>query len=432
MTPICAQTKSASAEGCEQFHIVNPPKQDGGTFYRAKTGDGDESVRKGYLRRGMIIRLIKKDGDVVEEFMKDQEVDKEFKYVKFIAPDGSTGFIRSSFVAPLNKIYPNQSKHIECTPEFFLVLPINPTKEVSLNNRPKSLQEALRKVHRFSRSEGDLVVSRGEKEKIIYREGGEETRQEFIDAIFVQDQVDAWRPRSVIIPASGEGKLFELIPLGPMSFTPVLQNDEKALMDKVKSFVKRLNLKEQMENDILRVFNKSCAEDVTIEGELGVGTPSWFGIKASISGKIVRKFPAQRRYDLNRYDNVVKDGVVEIDRVIRCQDETNKDWYISWIYVTSSNTDMEPITIAQEALPERVTQYFTTPDANLVSKRGRLALLALLSRDRLPSSDYFSAFAVLGDYLEQTYLKDLNLDRFAKMRLKSLLIRILADPNPTF
>ena len=217
-----------------------------------------------------------------------------------------------------------------------------------------------------------------------------------------------------------------------MSFTPVLLNDEKGLVDKVKSFAKRLNLNEQMENDILKVFNMSCAEDVTIEGELGVGTPSWFGIKASISGKIVRKFPAKRRYDLNRYDNIVKDGVVEIDRVIRCQDETNKDWYISWIYVTSSNTDFEPITIAQEALPEKVKQYFTTPDANLVSKKGRLALLALLSRGNLPSSDYFSAFAVLGDYLEQTYLKDLNLNRFAKMRLKSLLIRILVDPNPTF
>ena len=114
MTHICALTKLASAESCGQLQIVNPPKQDGGSFYRVKTGNGDESDRKGYLKRGMVVRLIMKNGDVVEEFMKDQEADKEFKYVRFIAPDGSMGLIRSSFVASLNKIYPNRYKSLLC------------------------------------------------------------------------------------------------------------------------------------------------------------------------------------------------------------------------------------------------------------------------------------------------------------------------------
>jgi hypothetical protein len=428
---ICELDAVATTESCGQLYIVNPPKSDGGTFYRNKTDDGIASVRKGYLPRGMVVKLVKQNGDVVEEFMKDEEAEEEFKYKRFVATDGSSGFIRSTFVKPLNELYPNQSKHVDCSSEFLLVLPISPTKEVFLYSRPKSPQEGIRKVHRFSRSESDLVVSRGEEQKIVYTKDGEQTRQAFFDAIFVQDQVDAWRPRSVIIPAAGIGKLYELIPLKTEDLTPVRHNQKTGLEAKIKAFAQRFKLKKNVE-DLLGVFKKSCANEVVIEGELGVGTPSWFGTSASLSGKVIWKFPAGERYDLNRYENVLEQSTVEVDRLIHCQKDTHRDWYISRIHVSSPQAEFKSISIAQKPLLQKVNQYFTTPDANLVSSTERLAMLALRPKNELPSEEFFSAFTALGNYLEQAYLKNQTLSRDDKARLKSLLIRLVVDPNPMF
>lgn len=423
---------SNADDTCRNIYIVVPPGNDGGVFYRTETSDlpnGGHS-RQGYLSRGNLAKLIFQNNKKVEKFIRDKPKEDKTRHVKFVSADGSHGFIREEYIKPIKEAFPNRTNELNCSKEDLIAIPIHPLDPVSLVTINKT--ETLRQVHSFSRSNNDIVISSGESIELEYKKDEKMFQGEFYKAFFMQDQVDAFRRRDVLLPESEEGLTFQFLPINPELFKPVQVDTNSSLIELAKSFFKKILLEGNLD-ELARALGKSCRQEITFEGKVSVETPSILPAAVELGGQVKITFQKDRRYSLERYEGCESIKTIEIAKRILCKPDTDTDWYTDHLTV-GGLPDNQVFQIFQDDLITRFPELFTKPDVTGFTGPKHEAMVGLklakvIGTPGQPKSeqrtDYFSAFARLGMYLEEKYLGQLDLNPADKARLKSLLIRLI-------
>jgi len=408
-----ADTKQEISDFSNQY-LVWPKNNDSGTFYLFEKPINGEWKRKGYLPAYTPIEVINETGIWINEKRKGTS---ESRYVPFVATNGVSGLIKRNHIELFDKIRTKDNLSLPIYKDSRIVQPISPyaNDEVAIYSITNNL---ITKRTSFSRSQLDLVISRG-KTEVVYLD--ENTRETFLDATYLMPLAEGgYRVQRGWIKKSGLETRYMLMPITSLGKAFLLP-DEIGALERLKLVWQRWTDPKSYEAEkLLSLADKSCNVDlkVIVAGE-AKGIAQLKVVEATIGakGELTYQFPSGSRFSTNLFEDRYSSNHLSSLKKIKCKDYSDHDWYAeSASYVYGQND----FSIYQDDVLPDVKEYFQQPKAN----GGDRKIEAMLELKELEGTelDYFSAYYLLTDYLYDRTYSGLGLTSEQKIRFNAFLI----------
>jgi len=418
------------AQSCDDIYVVKPPNNEGGTFFLSLESDPKTNrfPRGGYIQTMTPIKVVRKDGRLTEKWLSEKKRGRKYLYVEFVGSDGSYGYIKRTSITPLMSLFKSKNQSLDCNSPDKLVIPISPTEDVTLFNRPEDRSVVPVGIGGFSRSFPDIVFT---DEGLDYWDSRDPNQKiPFYMVRFSQEREDGtFREREALIRAEGENKTYRFFPIDPGVYQPVRILADVNIIDKLRRFFSRF-FTDYDENKLARGLGKSCDEEFSMEVRGGVGAEAPLPVVkvgGAVEVKTVIRYPRGYRYCLDSYHGFVSDRKSDVLKTVRCEESSTTDWYTDRLTVTGIGENEEIFEIFQHQLEERLEAYFEKPDTTGISGIKREKMVALKKIEEGSGRDYFTGFSKLGDYLDENFFDDVDLDTFEKQQFKSLMMRLIVD-----
>ncbi len=421
---------SATTDPCNDIYIVYPGSNEGGTFYLKLEQDPKSKrfEREGYIQAMTLIKIVRENGFVKERIISEGKGETKYPYVEFVGSDGSFGYIKRTSITPLKSLLKYKDQKLSCNSPYKLVIPISPTEDVTLFNKPKDKTETPKKIGSFSRSAFDIVYT---DENVDDWDNADHTGKiPFYNVKFSQEQQGgAFIEREALIRVKGEDEIYRLFPINPGNYRQVKMVTDENTLSKLKRLFSRC-LADYDSNELARGLKKSCDEELSFEVKinLGVEVPiNIVKIGAGAEAKYFINYAKGYRYTLDTYHGFLSDTKSDVLKTVRCEENSTTDWYSHRLLITEIGKGKDAFEAFQHQLERRLKAYFEKPDTTGFAgiKRDKMLVLKKIKMDS--GKDYFSAFSKLDKYLDERFFNEVLIGAVEKLQFKSLIMRLIVD-----
>ncbi len=424
---VAIQTHAAD---CDEIFVVIPPRENGGTFFLEAELDPLTGSRRrlGYLGRGRLVRLALDGGSKkdLEQMVKEPSGDRR-PYIPFVGAYGSAGLIKSNSIEPVSA---HLGAGAKCEDDSFLVVPINPYKEVELLQSPSARGDSPVLMSKFSRSVIEIVVSGRGIRTLTFDDGDGPVEREYYEVVsYGSKGQPSSPPRPGLLDRKLEGSRFLLAPLSPSAYQAIEPAEERNALAKFVSWLAEKitdpDARANVAEELITALGKSCRQSVKVHGEIGLEAPPFSGLKGILAVKTSFKYPAGSRYTLDRYVGLKDEEKLTVMKQIRCVKDGPDDSHAWRVHVTGLKENVG-LLVHQSSVLSNLPKVFVVPEISGVA-RSREYMVALKANE---GTDAFTAYFELGLFLEKNYFGVLaGLDPIVKERGKSLLLQLLVDPS---
>lgn len=418
------------AENFDDIFVVQPPGNEGGTFYLRLEKDErtGRHPRAGYLPAMTLVKVIRANGRVKEMMLCEERHGRECLYFEFVGSDGSYGHIKRSSITPLMSFVRSKQLVPAWSSRSKLVIPISATEEVVLFSKPREKSETPQRIASFSRSALDMVLT---DEAMEYWENEDHSeRVPYYIVRFSHKYVDgSMKMKDALIEAERENKAYRLFPLDPKSYKSVEVVTDHDPIARMKMFFSRF-FSAYSTDEIARGLGKDCNAKLSLSVKLKAGVGGKFKI-ADLSlageGTYLWEWKQGYRYTLETYRGFESGQESEVFKTIRCEEDSSTDWYAHRFVVTNIGDKDEPFETFQHRIEGTLGRYFEKPDTTGVAGTRREHMVALKRAEDGSPKNFFEAFAALDRYLENAFFKDVEISAVEKLQFKNLIIRLIVD-----
>jgi hypothetical protein len=420
----------ARADDFDDIYVVQPPENEGGTFYLSLEPDAmtGRHPRAGYLPAMTLVKVIRENGRVKERMLCEERHGRECLYFEFVGSDGSCGYIKRSSTTPLMSLVRSKELVPVWNSQSKLVVPISATEEVVLFSERGEKSEAPQRIGSFSRSALDIILTDEDMEYCENEDHSE--RVPYYAVRFSQKNADgSVKIRDALIEAERENRTYRLFPVDPKSYKPVEVVTEHDLITRMKTFFSRF-FSDYSTDEIARGLAKPCNAKLSISVKLKAGVGGNFKI-ADLSlageGTYLWEWKQGYRYTLETYRGFDANKESDVFKTIRCEEESSTDWYAHRFVVTNIGDHAEPFETFEQRIEGALTRYFEKPDTTGVAGTRREHMVVLKRTEDGSLKNIFEAYAALDGYLENAFFKDVEISAVEKLQFKSLIIKLVVD-----
>ncbi|EGR0479288.1 hypothetical protein FG078_13375 [Vibrio cholerae] len=395
-------------------YIVWPKSNESGSFYLFDKPVNGVWKRKGYLPAYTPIKLLDDQSIWIQE---KRNGSSESRYVAFVAANGVSGLIKKSHIQLLDNLRTVGNLYLPVFEDSRIVQPINPytNGEVSIYS---IIDNDVKKRTSFSRSQLDLVLSRGNK-KVINKD--ENTREYYIEVSYLMPLAEGgYKVQSGWIEYSGLETKYMLMPISTHGKAFRLP-DELNTFERLKLVWQHWTDPDSYDADkLLSVVDKSCNADlkVIVAGEAqGVAQLKVIEATIGVKGELTYHFPSGSRFSTNLFKDQYSSTYLSSLKKIKCKQDSNDDWYAESVSYVYGKNDFS--IYQNDVLPD-VSEYFQHPKAS----GGHKKIEAMLELKELDGTDldYFSAYYLLTDYIYDRVYSELELTSEQKIRFTAFLM----------
>ena len=422
-------TYNAIASSCDDVYIVYPPNNEGGTFYLSLEADPETHrfPRAGYIQAMTLIKLVRKNGKLDEEWLSEKKYGVKYLYREFVGSDGSYGYIKDNSIKSLTTIVEEKNQFLDCRSKQKLVVPIHPIHDVIVYNEPDKNFVTPSQIHSFSRSNPDVVFT---NEELDYWYNEDHSQKiPYFKVRFSQKKPNGkFEEQSALVKAADENKIYRFFPVNPSEYIPFSPVTNENFISKIRRFFER-SFTDYNPDEFARMLKKSCMQEYTLQAKLKVGASlelPYVPIGVDIDGSIIIRimFPRGYRYTVDCYQGLSSGTKNEVLKTICCEQNSEADWYIYRLTVNGIGKNKKEFNAFQHQLETRLGTYFEKPDTTGRYDIKREYMLVLKTETGL---DYFTAFSKLSEYLDQVFFDEVDLSTTEREQFKSLIMRLIVD-----